>query len=138
MSNTRVRLNEILLLIMFVVGGFSRSALHTSSVGMPILPDYEKTYEVTGWIEDVGKSGPLQHFYIRVQDIKNLPKNETPYRVRIRLKPRGFVAGDAILIRAVLSGPKDPVLSGGYDPGRALIIKKNGGSGFAISRPQTY
>ncbi len=136
MSGTRHRISDYILLLIFLGGGFGRSILHTRFAATPILPVYEKTYEVSGWIENINKSGALQHFYIRVQSIKNMPVNNTPYRVRIRLKPNGFAPGDAIRIRAVLSAPKIPVLAGGYDPARAAYFQKIGGYGFAISKPE--
>lgn len=133
----RPRLAGPVLLCALCLAGFSRSAVHSHFVSAPILPNYERSYEVTGWIEDVNKSGPLQHFYIRVHSIARLEAAKTPHRIRIRIKPRGFVAGDSIKIRAVLSGPRAPALVGGYDPARAAYFKKIGGFGFAISRPQT-
>lgn len=134
---SRQHISGLIILFMFCMAGFSRSALHTQMTHMPILPDYERSYSVTGWIEDVNSAGALQHFYIRVQDIRGLKADKTPYRIRIRIKPRGFVAGDAIQIKAVLSGPRTPALVGGYDPARAAYFKRIGGFGFAISRPQT-
>lgn len=131
------RLSEYILLLVFLAGGFGRSVLHTQLAYTPILPTYERTYEVSGWIENINKSGPLQHFYIRVHDIENLPNNQTPYRVRVRLKPYDFVPGDFIRLRAVLAAPRKPVLAGGYDPARAAYYNKIGGFGFAISKPET-
>ena len=131
-----IKLGEWVLLLVFLLAGFGRSALHTSRVKAPILPDYDRTYTVSGWVENINKSGALQHFYIRVHEVKNLPDTATPFRVRVRMKPYGFVPGDPIRIKAVLTGPSGPVLSGGYDPARAAYYQKIGGFGFAISKPE--
>ncbi len=132
-----IRMGEWVLLALFCIAGFSRGALHTHNVSQPILTSSERFYEVSGWIENINKSGPLQHYYMRVQTIKDLPVAQTPYRVRIRLKPDEHNAGDSIRIRAVLRGPRGPVLTHGYDPARAAYYKKIGGFGFAISKPET-
>lgn len=127
--------------------GYWWTQIHTKMAQRPILPDYERTYTVKGWVEKVNKSGRLHHVYIRVSslssgyrggpaNLRHFDPNKAgmPERVRVRMKLGPVQAADYISVTAVLSAPKPPVLAGGYDPARAAYYKKIGGYGFAISK----
>ena len=126
----------LLFLLCFFVFGFARTSHHGHRSAAPKLPDYHKSYVVTGWVENISRSGSLQHHYIRVRSLDGLSPEKTPYRVRIRMKPQGINAGDFVQIKAVLSAPPVPVIAGGYDSARAAFFKRIGGYGFAVSAPE--
>jgi len=132
----RVNIYEYVMLAVFVLAGFSRGALHTNQASAPILPEYRKSYTVTGWVEKITKRSSLPQFYIRVDNIEGLAPERTPKRVRMRSKPHGVRPGDMITVKAILNAPPGPVISGGYDPARAAYFQQIGGYGFAISVPQ--
>lgn len=125
-----------LILIALIVLGAARGAHHTKAVEAPKLPNADRVYRVHGWIEDIRNSGNLVQYYIRVDHIENQDAAKTPHRVRVRLKPAGFVPGDAISVLAVLGAPPLPASAHGYDSGRAAYFDGLGGSGFAIETPQ--
>ena len=128
----RIVLYEILVLILMGVAGFGRAALHTKAVTTSVLP--ERSYVITGWVEKLTTSGSFKTAYIRVHSIDKLSAAETPFRVRVRLKPYGVKPGEGIRIRAVLSPPPGPAVVGGYDTGRAAWFRRIGGFGYAISK----
>jgi len=132
----RLHLSEFLMIAVFVIAGFSRGATHTKLAAAPILPEYRKSYQITGWVEKITRRSSLPQFYIRVQNIDGLSATQTPHRVRIRSKPHMVKPGDAISVKAVLNAPPGPVMSGGYDPARVAYFQQLGGYGFAVSVPE--
>lgn len=126
--------HELILLALFLAVGFTRAVHHTRSVQAPVLMKTDRTYTVTGWIEDIRNSGKLQHFYIRVQSMERRTPEQTPKRVRVRIKPYDFKPGDSVQVRAILAAPPVPAIVGGYDSARAAYFKQIGGYGFAISK----
>jgi len=129
--------HEIILLALFLSAGFTRAVHHTKSAEAPILPEFRRTYTFTGWIEDIRSSGKLQHFYVRVQSAGRLTPEQTPKRVRVRIKPYGFKPGDSIQFRTMMAAPPGPAIVGGYDAARTAYYRQIGGTGFAISKAQT-
>jgi len=134
---TRPATRELILLALFLSAGFTRAVHHTQSAEAPILPEFRRAYTFTGWIEDIQSSGKLQHFYVRVQSAERLKPEQTPKRVRVRIKPYGFKPGDSVRFKALMAAPPGPAIVGGYDSARAAYYKRIGGYGFAISKPQT-
>ena len=132
LMSKRVVLYEGLVLLLLLVAGFGRAALHTGAVATYVTP--ERAYTITGWVEKLNASGTLKTAYIRVQTIDELPPEKTPYRVRVRLKPYGITPGDGIVIRAILSPPPGPAVVGGFDTGRDAWYHRIGGYGYAISK----
>ncbi|NNC36019.1 MAG: DUF4131 domain-containing protein [Hyphomonadaceae bacterium] len=120
----------------FALLGIALGVLHTQSVARPILPEYHKSYLVEGWIEKTATSKSMQQIYVRVDQIADLAPSKTPKRVRIRLKPGDFKAGDTVQVRAVLNQPPDPAIAGGYDPARRAFFEQIGGYGFAVGVPE--
>jgi len=116
--------------------GIACSAWHTSDTKAPVLPDYERSYTVTGWIKHVEKSGNRLRWVISVTEMDDPAPKEWPNYVRIRVSSETFSAGDFVKVRARLSAPPDPVVPGGYDSARAAFFKQIGGYGYAIADPQ--
>lgn len=134
---THLAVHEFILLVLFLSAGFTRAVHHTKSAEAPILPEVRRAYTFSGWIEDIQSSGKLQHFYVRVQSAERLKPDETPKRVRVRIKPYGFKPGDSVQFKTLMAAPPGPAIVGGYDSARAAYYKQIGGYGFAISKPQT-
>ena len=128
-------LYAIVLIVFLLFLGCGRAAWHSAAVKRPKLPTYERSYDVTGWIESVEKSGSGFRWQIRVHNLSDLGEAVTPKRVRFRAKTEGFDAGDGVSIRAILSAPPGPVVPDGYDPARRAFYQQIGGYGFAIGKP---
>jgi len=125
-----------LLFALLLVGlGLGRSALHSAASETPRLANYERIYEVTGWVEAVERSRNGYRWRIRVNDIKGLAPDKTPKRVRVRAKTEGFKAGDGVTLLTVMTPPPGPVVPKGYDPARRAFFEQMGGYGFAIRPP---
>ena len=120
--------------VLFIIAclvGFLSGASHTASVNTQFLPEYDRAYTVTGWIEgqSQGRTGP--RFMIRVHGVEGI--DNPPKRLRVRSKGEGVTIGDFISIRAVMSGPPHPATPGGYNSRRAAYFKGLGGYGYAIA-----
>ena len=129
------RLYPIVFMLLLTVLGMGRSAWHTQAAQMPRLADYERIYEVTGWVEAVELSGKGYRWRLRVDNIKGLDKDKTPRRVRVKAKTEGFAAGDGVTVLTVMTPPPGPIVPQGYDPGRRAYFEQIGGFGFAIKPP---
>ena len=130
------KLNAVFLLSMFCLLGLANAIVHTRSVSKPVLPTYHKSYIIEGWIEKTARSKTMEQIYVRVNQIQDMNTDKTPKRVRIRLKPGEFSAGDAVRVKAVLNRPPTPAIAGGYDPARRAFFEQIGGYGFAVGRPE--
>ncbi len=126
---------DMLILVFLGVLGFSRAILHTYSTAAPILPQEQKFYQITGWVERAQQSKTFRNFYIRVDNVQGLSAEKTPKIIRIRSKPHDVRPGDMIRINAMVSAPPGPAIVGGYDSARASFFRQIGGYGFAVSKP---
>ena len=129
------RLYPIVFIVFLISLGLGRATWHTHAVDMPKLADYERIYEVTGWVEAIERSGTGFRWRLRVSDIEGLAENQTPKRVRVKAKTEGFAAGDAVTLLAIMTPPSGPVVPQGYDPARRAYFEQIGGFGFAIRDP---
>lgn len=126
------------LMAMVLICGFARAAWHSHAVSSPQLPEYERAYDVSGWVERIHASGKGVSWYIVVDEMGRLAVNETPAKVRVRLGQKHKAAasvGDVVSLRAILSAPPGPVVPGGYSPRKRAYFEQVGGFGFAISVP---
>ncbi len=124
-----------LISICLVLMGLGRSAWHTSAIKAPILPEYERTYTVEGWIKDIEKSGGRNRWVISVKEIDQVDPQSRPKNIRVRINSDGFAAGDFVQVKARLSAPPGPVMPGGYNSARAAYYKQIGAYGYAIAKP---
>jgi len=136
LSKFALRLYPIVFIGLLLLLGVGRAAWHTQSVAEPILPKYERSYVVKGWIEAIEKSGKGFRWQLRVSEMSGLKPDVTPKRVRVKAKTEGFRAGDGVSIRAIISAPPGPVVPEGYDPARRAYFQQIGGYGFAIGSPE--
>lgn len=139
LSRTYWRVGLVTLTVLLFALGALRAAVHTQAEASPKLPAYDQYFNVTGWIEAVERSGKGYRWVIRVDSLDRrsgvLPADQTPYRVRVRTKTKGFLPGDAITLPALLSAPKAPAIARGYDPARQAYFKRTGAYGFALGSP---
>jgi len=129
------RVYPIVFVVFLIVVGMGRATWHTQAVATAKLADYERIYEVTGWVEAIERSGKGYRWRLRVSDIEGLAANQTPKRVRVKAKTEGFAAGDAVTVLAIMTPPSGPVVPRGYDPARRAYFEQIGGFGFAIRSP---
>ena len=133
LARTRTALPLALLVLAFAIAGYARAEWRTHALDHTILADRDRARTVTGWIEDVQRSGPWERLVIRVATIEGV--DAPPPRIRVTASRGEFGPGDAITLRAVLGPPPRPAAPGGYDSGFASWYAGIGGSGFAVSRP---
>ena len=129
------KLYPYVFIVFLCLLGLGRSAWHAQAAETPRLADYERIYEVTGWVEAIERSGKGYRWRLRVSDIDGLRPDQTPKRVRVKAKTEGFIAGDAVTVLAIMTPPSGPVVPQGYDPGRRAYFEQMGGFGFAIRPP---
>ncbi|MEP3891545.1 MAG: ComEC/Rec2 family competence protein [Hellea sp.] len=129
------RLYPFVFILFLVLLGMGRSVWHTQAAATPKLANYERIYEVTGWVEAIERSGTSYRWRLRVDEIEGMSPEDTPKRVRVRAKTEGFAAGDAVTVLAVMTPPRGPVVPQGYDPGRRAYFEQMGGQGFGIRPP---
>jgi len=130
-KNLPLKVRKILILIVLFGLGSASAAHHTQSQPTAFLPDYDKGYNVTGWVEGQDKSRTGARWMIRVTSLEGV--ETPPKRLRIRGKGDGIKVGDAISVRAVMKGPLYPATPDGYDARRAAYFQGLGGSGYAVA-----
>ncbi len=123
------------LATLLIALGAGRATMHSHTVATPRLANYDRIYEVSGWVEDIERSGNGFRWRLRVSEIEGLDPEETPKRVRVKAKTTGFAAGDAVTVLAIMTPPSGPVVPHGYDPSRRAYFEQIGGFGFAIRAP---
>ena len=134
-SRFAFRLYPIIFAIFLVILGVGRATWHTKAVETPKLANYERVYEVTGWVEAIERSGNGFRWQLRVSHVEGLAGSQTPERVRVKAKTDGFAAGDVIKVLAIMRPPSGPVVPQGYDSARRAYYKQMGGFGFGIRDP---
>ena len=122
-----------LVLVTCLFLGFALARERAHGLGAPDLPGYnfERSAQLTGWIERVERLDGRARLLIRVHTLDHT--DTPPHRVRIRAGLAGFEPGDEIEVRARLSPPSAPVAAGGYDPARAAWFDRIGLTGYAVS-----
>ncbi len=124
--------------LLAILLGAGRAGWHSQATQSPRLPDYERPYQLSGWIEDIAASGKGVRWIINVEDFEWADGIDAPKKVRVRLGQKyneSASGGDYVSLRAVLSAPPGPVVPGGYSPRQRAFFEQVGGFGFAISAP---
>jgi competence protein ComEC len=114
--------------------GLAAAKLRADWVAAPVLQRQLGPVEVRGWIELVEpRPGRGQRVTVLVSSITGLAPEELPARVRVRTAAAdpALRPGDAVAVRARLSGPAGPALPRGYDFARTAWFQGLGGVGFA-------
>lgn len=122
--------------ILATVLGFALAQGRAHMVAAPVVASERSTLTVTGWIELVEpREERGERLTIRVHDIAGLAPERQPSRVRVRTLTTDATlrAGDAVIVRAMLSPPAGPSLPGGYDFARQAWFQGLGGVGYTLS-----
>lgn len=129
-QKTHYVLRQNFMFMAVFIFGIANAGFHTLSEHTVFLPDYDKGYDVTGWVEgqDQGRTGP--RWMIRVTHLEGF--DTPPKRLRIRGKGEGVSVGDYITVRAVMKGPLYPATPHGYNARRAAYFNGLAGSGYAV------
>src|SRR5690606_31592144 len=109
--------------------GFALAQGRAHMVAAPVIASERSTLTVTGWIELVEpREERGERLTIRVHDIAGLAPEQQPSRIRVRTLTADptLRAGDAIIVRAMLSPPAGPSLPGGYDFARQAWFQSLG------------
>jgi len=120
--------------VMFVMAfslGITASSFHSYNQATVFLPNFDKSYDVTGWVEGQDKGRTGARWMIRVTSLEGY--EVPPKRLRIRGKGEGIKVGDFISARAVMKGPLYPATPQGYNARRAAYFQGLAGSGYAVT-----
>ena len=116
--------------------GFTGAKFRTLSVDAPVLAARTGPAMVSGQVVKVEPKPGGPRITLADVAVRRLDADETPRRVRIRLRDsQGRVApGDWISIAAILMPPPAPSAPGAFDFPRHAFFKGLGAVGFAVGR----
>ncbi|MCZ6482245.1 MAG: DUF4131 domain-containing protein [Alphaproteobacteria bacterium] len=116
--------------------GFTGAKTRTLSVDAPVLAARTGPAMVSGQVVKVEPKPGGPRITLADVAVRRLDADETPRRVRIRLRDsQGRVApGDWISIAAILMPPPAPSAPGAFDFPRHAFFKGLGAVGFAVGR----
>ena len=117
--------------------GFTAAQVRTSTVAAPLLGDEIGPVIVVGTVVAIEALPAGQRIVLDDLTIEDLPPEETPDRVRIRISKRdvSLVPGQRIELLAELGPTSPPVIPGGFDFQRAAFFRGIGAQGFAYGGP---
>ena len=127
------------LAVASVALGFAAADYRAKSVAAPVLEKRTGPVTVTARIREVsvlpdgGRRLVLDH-----PTIGRLPADETPKRVRVRLRGKAdpnLASGDWVKLLAILLPPPEPAAPGAFDFARRAWFQQLGAVGFAVGRP---
>lgn len=111
--------------------GYGVSALRVERAAVPVLPVYDRSYEVTGWVSRVDP-GRRPGVVVEVTRLGDLPPEETPERIRVRGPAPAPALGGGVTGWVSVAAPPGPATPGGYDFSRRAWFDGIGGSGFSF------
>ncbi len=118
--------------------GFTAAKARVEWMRGPVVGYSKRVQVVHGWVELVERRAEKGVRYtIRVASIEGVAAEATPLRVRVssRYSNTGVLAGDALIVKAMLQPPPQPSEPFGYDFARQAWFAGVGGVGFTIGRP---
>ncbi len=124
--------------IFLVICGFSLAKVKTEYTNAPII---KKAINYTDIEGDILSIEPLEQgtggrIILYNLDIENLSPEDTPYKVRLRLRDDKSIAiGQRISVLASLKPPSPPFTPGGFDFRRHLYFQQIGAVGFIYKSP---
>jgi len=125
----------ILLLACGAAGaGLALAAWHTERIAGPVLAERIGPVTVLGRVAGVDRTERGFRILLDYPWIQNLPRSDTPVRLRIALRPNEAPpeTGDWIRVRAIVSPPGGAFEPGGFDFARYAFYRGLGGLGFAV------
>lgn len=134
------RLRVIAILLSFMLLGGMVAQVRTYTVSAPVL-----SAKAEGWNRVIGRIVEIEHFddsdrfTLDQLEIKKLSDEETPARIRIRVRSR-FEAkiGDFIQSDVILRPPPVPSVPGVYNFARRAWFEEIGAVGFALGTPTIF
>lgn len=125
----------ILVLICSLSVGVLSIELRIKNMDSPIIPFDNKFTKIVAKIENIT---PLEHGYRILLSkiyIKNLSKNNTPYKIRLTVKTplNNIKIGNIVKFSAILNKPMKPYLIDSYDFAKDAYFKQIGAVGYSVS-----
>jgi competence protein ComEC len=126
------------LAISAIAVGFAAAQIRTAIVAAPLLGDEIGPVTVVGTVVAIEALPAGQRIVLGDLTIEDLPADETPDRVRIRISKRdvALVPGQRIELLAEIGPTSPPVIPGGFDFQRAAFFRGIGAQGFAYGGPR--
>jgi competence protein ComEC len=127
------------LAIVALALGFALMEARTWMVAAPVLQHRLGPVAVEGRLVSIDPLPEGTRIVIAPSHIDRLAPNETPKRVRIRLRSDagGLVPGEWLSVRSLLMPPPAPAMPGAYDFERRAYFDRLGAVGFAFGAPKT-
>ena len=119
--------------------GFTAAKARVEWMRGPVVGYSKRIQVVHGWVELVERRAEKGVRYtLRVSRIEGVAPDATPLRVRVssRYGNIGVLAGDALIVKAMLQPPPQPSEPNGYDFARQAWFAGVGGVGFSAGRPE--
>lgn len=137
-ARRRLVLLMVAIAVAAVAIGFTAAQVRTSMVATPLLGDEIGPVIVVGTVVAIEALPAGQRIVLDDLTIEDLPQEETPDRVRIRISKRdvALVPGQRIELLAELGPTSPPVIPGGFDFQRAAFFRGIGAQGFAYGGPR--
>ena len=111
--------------------GWGAAAWRVDRAAAPVLPEYERGYDVAGWVSRVDP-GRRPGVVIEVTAISGV--DAAPERIRVRTPRPAPSLGAGVSGRMSLTAPPGPATPGGYDFSRRAWFDGIGGTGFTYGR----
>ena len=122
------------LVLAFAATGFAAAQWRTEAVSAPVLERAMGPVTISGQVIRVEQRPRAPRILLDRLLIRGLTAEETPARIRLRLRKSDRLAvGDRIELRARLSPPSAPAMPGAYDFQRRAWFERIGAVGFALT-----
>ncbi len=127
--------------LLAVALGFNAAQIETAHVSHPVLAAALAPTSITGTLMRAEALPEGARLTLKKPSIKDLPKEERPALLRIKVKtPYADLPepGTRVNVWGPLWPPNDSALPGGYDFRRQAFFKQLGGTGLSYVPPRTY
>ena len=120
-----------------VAAGVVHAQWRTDSIAAPVLQRAYGPAPVSGQVVRIERFATGARVLLERVELRRLAPDETPRRVRIRLRGVSHIAiGDRINVIARLMPPSSPAMPGAYDFQRRAWFEGIGAVGFALGKPR--
>lgn len=133
-----LRNRPVLLILLLgpiaVAAGLALAGWRTDRVAGPILSERIGPATVSGRVIDVDRTERGFRILVDYPLIQRLPRDQTPHRLRITLRPNEPAppVGGWVRLRAIVSPPGGPFEPGAFDFARFAFFRGLGGLGYAV------
>ncbi len=124
----------LLLVPLAVAAGLALAGWRTDRVAGPVLSERIGPATVSGRVIDVDRTERGFRILIDYPLIQRLPREQTPLRLRVTLRPNepAPTVGGWVRLRAIVSPPGGPFEPGAFDFARYAYFRGLGGLGYAV------